>query len=106
MASLFDKIRDIFGISVNAEGEAEPVVSQQAEPLASQPVTPQVSELPNNEIYHVFLRSGPEPQKEAEIVDVQDQKPSHAGEVELLKHYAELAKQNALDRAALNEDLE
>lgn len=98
MVSLFDKIKIILSRKVDVEDKTEPVVSQPAEV--------QGNELTNNRVYYDFLRGASELQKPAEAVDVQDPKPEHASELERLKHYAELAKQNKLDSDTLNEDLE
>lgn len=99
MVGLFDRIKILLSKKVSVEDKTEPVVSQPAEI--------QVIELPpNNEAYYDFLRGELEQQEQIETVVVDDIKPNHASELEHLKHFAELAKQNKLDSAALNEDLE
>ncbi len=103
MVSVFDRIKILLGIEVNAEDETEPSVNQQAEF--------QDIELPNiNFHYDVlpFLRKSDasELQKQNEEASVQGPELKHAGELERLKHYAELIKQNKLDDSVLNEDKE
>jgi hypothetical protein len=98
MVGLFDKIKIFLGIKADAEDEAEPIVSLPAE-FQGAIVT-------DNKAYFDILRSEPKPQIQAEETDVQDQGLKHAAELERLKHYAELAKQNKLDSDELNEDLE
>jgi hypothetical protein len=98
MVSLFDRIRILLSRNVDAGGKTEPIVSP--------PEEVQAMELPNNEAYYDFLRGASEPQEQIETADAQELKPNHASELEHLKHFAELAKQNKLDSAALNEDLE
>jgi hypothetical protein len=106
MVSLFDQIKILLGIGVNAEEETGPLVNQQAEfqdiPLA---------DLADNSIHYdvlPFLRKSDasELQKQDGEVGVQGPQLKHAGELERLKYYAELAKQNKLDSNELNEDAE
>lgn len=105
MVSLFDKIKIILGIKVNTEDKTEPVVDQPAEfqgdPLVNNPLV-------DNKIYYGILRNAPEPELEKQVEEVNPPVPElkHAGELERLKQYAELAKQNRLDNDALNEELE
>lgn len=100
MASLFDRIKAALGIKASEEARIE------ERPVADQPVEAQAIVPPNNDAYYDFLRGSPEPQLQVEATAVQEPVPNHAGELELIKHYAELAKQNMLDSNALNEDLE
>jgi hypothetical protein len=104
MASLSDKIRIFLGMKVNTEDKTEPVVNQPAEVQVSPSVN---TPLVNNEIYYRILRNALEPEleKQAEGVNPPVPEPEHANELERLKQYAELAKQNKLDNDALNEDL-
>jgi len=96
MVSLFDRIKILLSIKASIEDETETVISQPAEF--------QGKELANNEVYYGFLRGEPALQKQTEEVNVQGQELKHTGELERLKHYAELAKQNKLDSRELNED--
>jgi hypothetical protein len=103
MVSLFDRIKLILGIEDNTEDKTEPVVDQpaevQADPLVSNPPV-------DNRIYYSILRNAPDLEKQVEEIGPPVSEPNHASELEQLKHYAELAKQNKLDSNALNEDLD
>jgi hypothetical protein len=72
-----------------------PAPKKQAEEIIVQTPEVKVLEAPP----HV-----PEPQKDAEEVIVQAQQISHARELEQLKHYNKLFKQNKLDDAELDEN--
>lgn len=126
MVKLFDSIKNLLGIKANAEEKIEPVVSQPAEVQVNEPTY----NLTDGKAYFTILRGEPdlpkqieevrvrapdakailpgepEPPKQVEEVTVQAQGSNHSHELELLKHYAELAKQNKMDSDALNEDLE
>jgi hypothetical protein len=98
MVGLFGKIKIFLGIEANTEDKTEPIVSLPAEFQGA------IST--NNKGYYDILRSEPKLQNQTEEVDVRGPELKHVGELEQLKHYAELAKQNKLDSDALNEDLE
>jgi hypothetical protein len=104
MVDLFGRIRALLGMNVDVEEEAE---STETEPVVvSMPVEVQDAPLVDNKVYCAILRGEPGVQGQAETADLQAPEPKYVGELEQLKHYAELAKQNKLDSDALNEDLE
>ena len=96
MVSLFDKIKIVLGMKANVADETEPVVDQpvefQLEPVVDIPLV-------DNKIYYSILRNAPEAEPEKQVEEVNQQVPelNHASELEQLKHYAELAKQNKMD---------
>ncbi len=105
MVSLSDRIKLFLGIAVNTEDKTELAVNQPAEvqdnPFQGNPSV-------DNKIYYGFLRDATEPEleKQVEEADLPVPELNHASELERLKQYAELAKQNKLDNDTLNDDLE
>ncbi len=111
MTSLFDRIKILLGMKIDVQETVETSPSVTPQPEIQDSVVPDSNTYSAGALgavvrSDVIPEAVLEPQKQAEETAVQGQELNHSSELELLKHYAELAKQNKMDSAALNEDLE
>jgi hypothetical protein len=108
MVSLFDRIKIFLGMKASAPDKTEPAVNQPAEVQSS---TLKDNNVSSGDILTALVKNDILPEaselpKQTEDVNVQNPELKHASELERLKQYAELIKQNRLNSNELNEDLD